>query len=75
MAGPLLALLVDVHLEQGDLDAAERAAGRLEVVARAQRGQYLKAAAALARGRVEAAAYATCRNLGPRYLPRINGRA
>jgi DNA-binding NarL/FixJ family response regulator len=52
MAGPLLALLVDVHLAQGDLDAAERAAGRLELVARAQRGPYLKAAAALARGRI-----------------------
>jgi DNA-binding NarL/FixJ family response regulator len=52
MTGPLLALLVDVHLAQGDLEGAERAAGRLELVARAQRGPYLKAAAALARGRV-----------------------
>jgi ATP/maltotriose-dependent transcriptional regulator MalT len=52
MAGPLLALLVDVHLAQGDLEAAERAARRLELVARAQRGPYLKAAAALARGRI-----------------------
>ena len=52
MAGPLLALLVDVLLEEGDLEEAERAAGRLDLVARAQRGPYLKAAAALAKGRV-----------------------
>jgi DNA-binding CsgD family transcriptional regulator len=52
MVGPLLALLVDVLLEEGDLEEAERAAGRLDLVARAQRGPYLKAAAALAKGRV-----------------------
>ena len=52
MVGPLLALLVDVHLEEGDLGAAERAARRLDLVAVAQRGPYLKAAAALARGRL-----------------------
>jgi len=52
MVGPLLALLVDVHLEEGDLGAAERAALRLDLVAGAQRGPYLKAAAALARGRL-----------------------
>ena len=52
MIGPLLALLVDVHLEEGDLGAAERAARRLDLVAGAQRGPYLKAAAALARGRL-----------------------
>jgi DNA-binding NarL/FixJ family response regulator len=52
MVGPLLALLVDVHLEEGDLGAAERAARRLDLVAGAQRGPYLKAAAALARGRL-----------------------
>jgi DNA-binding CsgD family transcriptional regulator len=52
MVGPLLALLVDVLLEEGGLEEAERAAGRLELVARAQRGPYLKAAAALAKGRV-----------------------
>jgi DNA-binding NarL/FixJ family response regulator len=52
MAGPLLALLVDAHLAQGDLEGAERAARRLELLARAQRGPYLKAAAALARGRI-----------------------
>jgi DNA-binding CsgD family transcriptional regulator len=52
MVGPLLALLVDVHLEEGDLGAAERAARRLDLVAGAQRGPYLKVAAALARGRL-----------------------
>ena len=52
MLGPLLALLVDVHLEAGDPEEAERAARRLDLVARAQRGPYLKAAAALAKGRV-----------------------
>ena len=50
MVGPLLALLVDVHLEEGDLGAAERAGRRLDLVAGAQRGPYLKAAAALAEG-------------------------
>jgi DNA-binding NarL/FixJ family response regulator len=52
MVGPLLALLVDVHLEAGDVDAAARVAGRLDRLAGAQRGPYLKAAAALANGRV-----------------------
>jgi DNA-binding NarL/FixJ family response regulator len=52
MVGPLLALLVDVHLEQGNVDGAARAARRLDRVAEAQRGPYLKAAAALAKGRV-----------------------
>jgi DNA-binding CsgD family transcriptional regulator len=55
MVGPLLALLVDVHLEEGDADAAARVAGRLDRIAGAQRGPYLKAAAALAKGRVRAA--------------------
>ncbi|TWF80401.1 regulatory LuxR family protein [Pseudonocardia hierapolitana] len=50
--GPLLAVLVDVHLAEGDLDSAERAARRLGRLAEAQRGPYLAAAAALARGRV-----------------------
>ncbi len=50
--GPLLALLVDVHLDEGNVDAAARAAGRLGRMATAQRGPYLKAAAALAKGRV-----------------------
>ena len=52
MVGPLLALLVDVHLQEGRLDEADRAARRLTVLAEAQRGPYLRAAAALARGRV-----------------------
>jgi hypothetical protein len=50
MVGPLLALLVDVHLEMGSLDAADRVARRLDRIAKAQRGPYLKAAAALAKG-------------------------
>jgi DNA-binding NarL/FixJ family response regulator len=50
--GPLLALLVDVCLDEGDLEGAERAAGRLGRIAEAQRSPYLAAAAALARGRV-----------------------
>jgi DNA-binding NarL/FixJ family response regulator len=52
MAGPLLALLVDVLLEQGDLEDATRVAGRLERMAGRQRGPYLRAAAALAKGRI-----------------------
>jgi DNA-binding CsgD family transcriptional regulator len=52
MLGPLLALLVDVHLEEGDVDGAARVADRLDRLAAAQRGPYLKAAAALAKGRV-----------------------
>jgi ATP/maltotriose-dependent transcriptional regulator MalT len=52
MVGPLLALLVDVYLEQGNLDDAERAARRLGRVAEAQRGPYLRAVAALAKGRI-----------------------
>jgi DNA-binding CsgD family transcriptional regulator/Tfp pilus assembly protein PilF len=52
MIGPLLALLVDVHLGEGNVEEAERAAQRLAAVARTQRGPYLKAAAALAQGQV-----------------------
>ncbi len=52
MVGPLLALLVDTHLEEGDFDGADRAAQRLGSIAEAQRGPYLRAVAALARGRV-----------------------
>jgi DNA-binding NarL/FixJ family response regulator len=52
MVGPLLALLVDVHLEMGGFDAADQVARRLGRIAQAQRGPYLKAAAALAKGRV-----------------------
>lgn len=52
MTGPLLALLTDVCLSQGDIVGAERAARRLSRIAEAQRGEYLKAVAALATGRV-----------------------
>jgi DNA-binding NarL/FixJ family response regulator len=52
MLGPLLALLVDVYLATGNVDAAARTADRLGSVADGQRGHYLKAAAALAHGRV-----------------------
>jgi DNA-binding NarL/FixJ family response regulator len=52
MVGPLLALLVDVDLEQGNVDDAARAVERLDRIAGAQRGPYLKAAAALAKGQV-----------------------
>jgi DNA-binding CsgD family transcriptional regulator/Tfp pilus assembly protein PilF len=50
--GPLLALLVDVHLADGRLDDAGHVAERLERLAQRQRGPYLTAAAALAKGRV-----------------------
>jgi ATP/maltotriose-dependent transcriptional regulator MalT len=52
MVGPLLSLLVDVCLEEGDLDGAERIARRLGRIAEAQRGPYLRAVAALTKGRV-----------------------
>ena len=52
MMGPLLSLLIDVHLEEGNLDGAERVAQRLGRIAEAQRGPYLRAVAALAKGRV-----------------------
>jgi tetratricopeptide (TPR) repeat protein len=50
MVGPLLALLVDVHLAEGSIDAAAQAAARLDRIAHAQGGAYLRAAAALAEG-------------------------
>jgi DNA-binding CsgD family transcriptional regulator len=50
--GPLLALLVDADLAEGDVDGADRCAQRLGRLAEAQRGPYLTAVAALARGRV-----------------------
>ena len=52
MVGPLLALLVDVHLEEGRTDEAARAAERLDRIAVLQSVPYLKAASALAQGRV-----------------------
>ena len=55
MVGPLLALLVDAHLAAGSLDDAGRAARRLGRIAAAQRGPYLRAAAALAEAQVLAA--------------------
>lgn len=50
--GPLLALLVEVYLAEGNLEGADRTARRLTRIAEAQRGTYLTAAAALAMGRV-----------------------
>lgn len=50
--GPLLALLVEVHLKQGDLAGADRIATRLDGIVRQQRLPYFEAAAALARGRI-----------------------
>jgi tetratricopeptide (TPR) repeat protein len=55
MVGPLLALLVDVHLEEGKVAAAARVAERLARIAAAQRGPYLRAAAAFALGRLRVA--------------------
>jgi DNA-binding NarL/FixJ family response regulator len=51
-AAPLLALLVDVHLAENDLDAASDAAGKLADCAALHSSHYLAASAALARGRV-----------------------
>jgi DNA-binding CsgD family transcriptional regulator len=50
--GPLLAILVDVHLAAGDVAAADTVARRLDQLARPQPGRYLLAVAALAKGRV-----------------------
>jgi DNA-binding NarL/FixJ family response regulator len=55
MVGPLLALLVDVYLEEGNDGDAARVAERLGRIAERQRGPYLEAAAALAKGRVSIA--------------------
>jgi len=52
MVGPLLAMLVDVHLAAGDVQAADKVAQRLDAIAQTQSGPYLRASAALARGRV-----------------------
>jgi DNA-binding NarL/FixJ family response regulator len=52
LAGPVLALLVDVELADGAVDAARRAAERLADQAERRPGHYLRAAAALARGKV-----------------------
>ncbi|HJW64647.1 MAG TPA: response regulator transcription factor, partial [Actinomycetes bacterium] len=53
--GPLLALLVDVYLEQGSVDDAAGVARRLDRIAQGQRGPYLRAVAAFAEGRVRVA--------------------
>jgi DNA-binding NarL/FixJ family response regulator len=55
MMGPLLALLVDVYLEQGSVDDAARIARRLDRIAQGQRAPYLRAIAAFAEGRVRIA--------------------
>jgi DNA-binding CsgD family transcriptional regulator len=51
-AVPLLALLVDVHLDQGAVEAASAAVDRLADCARGQSSPYIRAVAALSRGRV-----------------------
>jgi DNA-binding NarL/FixJ family response regulator len=51
-AASLLALLTDAHLAAGALDAATASAELLATCAAAQGGDYLRAVAALARGRV-----------------------
>ena len=51
-AVPMLALLVDIHLAAGDLADAEHAADQLATCAASRPNQYLRATAALARGRV-----------------------
>ncbi len=71
MVGPLLAVLVDVHLATGDVDAADAAARRLDALAEAQHGTYLKAAAALAKGRVSLAAGTD--RAGPCLREAVNG--
>ena len=52
VAGPLLALLVEVELASDDLDAARAAVERLEALAAIHPGHSLIATAALARGRL-----------------------
>ena len=53
--GPLLGLLVDVHLAAGRVQDADAAAERLAVTARRHRSMYLTASAALATGSVRLA--------------------
>lgn len=52
VAAPLLALLVDVHLTDGAVDDAAAAAERLAAIAAGLPSHYLKACAALAKGKV-----------------------
>lgn len=51
-AAPLWTLLVDVHLADGAHDAADRAASQVEEIAARHGGTYLRASAALVRGRI-----------------------
>ena len=51
-AAPLWALLVDVHLARGALDAAATAVDRLNEIGERHSSHYLRATAALARGRL-----------------------
>jgi len=51
-AAPMLALLVDVHLGEGDVGAAEATVERLAQCATSRSNPYLQAVAALARGQV-----------------------
>ena len=55
LAAPFLAQLVDVQLAQGDIDAAEATAARLEGIAAQSSLPRLEAIAGFARGRVRAA--------------------
>jgi ATP/maltotriose-dependent transcriptional regulator MalT len=50
--GPLLALLVDVHIAAGDTDKAQAVTERLTQLAGGETGFYLRGIAALARGKV-----------------------
>jgi DNA-binding NarL/FixJ family response regulator len=52
VAGPLLALLVDVSLAEGNLAEASAAADQLAELAKSQPGPYLEASAALAKGKL-----------------------
>jgi DNA-binding NarL/FixJ family response regulator len=56
MVGPLLSLLMDVYVEEGDVVGADQVTKRLGAIAERQRGPYLKAAAAVAKGQVCTAA-------------------
>ena len=56
VAGPLLALLVDVHLAAETIGDATSAAEQLELLAERHPSHYLRACAALARGKVCVAA-------------------
>ncbi len=51
-AAHLWALLIDVHLERGAIEDAVNAAERLETAAKKTNNEYIRASAALARGRL-----------------------